>query len=286
MKILLTGGTGFIGSAVLARLVAADHRVTAVVRSQQSSLKVEAAGATGVIGDLFDPQWLAAELANHDAAIHTASPGDDTSAAMDDAVIAAIIEAFGGTPKPYVHTGGIWTYGDNDAITETSPADPPALTAWRGEREQRILDSGVNATVLAPAVVYSHGAGLPNLLVQGPRTDEGALVLIGGGEQHWTTVHVDDLADLFALALDQQEGGTVVAAGGDNPTVRELGEAVSDLVAAEDPDATRNRLGTPLADALLLDQQASGTSARDRFGWSPSQPSLVQQLKAGYAEGA
>ena len=284
MKILLTGGTGFIGSAVLDQLVGSGHRVTAVVRNQKSSLQVQDAGATGIIGDLFDPKWLAAELRGHDAAIHTAAGSDGRDAALNDSVIDAVIAAFGGTTKPFIHTGGIWAYGNNHAITEASPFDSPALTSWRPAGEQRLLESGVKASVVQPGIVYGYGKGIPAMIAGSAQG--GTVPLIGTGEQRWTTVHVDDLADLYVRVLEQAPGGrTYIGASGHNPTVRELGEALGHEVAPESPDATVERLGG-FGEALLLDQQASGTRARSELGWQPTRPSLVEELRAGYGEAA
>ncbi|KRC66590.1 hypothetical protein ASE12_18520 [Aeromicrobium sp. Root236] len=283
MKILLTGGTGFIGSAVLDQLVATGHRVTAVVRSQKSSLHVQDAGATGIIGDLFNADWLAAELRGHDAAIHTAAGGDERDAELNEAVIDAAIAAFSGTQKPFVHTGGIWVYGNNPAITETSPLAAPDLTAWRVASEQRLLESGIRASVVQPGIVYGHGKGIPAMLAASP--EAGTVALFGTGDQRWTTVHVDDLADLYVRVLEQAPGGrTYVGVSGQNPTVRELGEALGEVV-AEDPAATIERLGG-FGEALLLDQQASGQRARSELGWQPTRPSLVDELRAGYGEAA
>ena len=272
MKILLTGGTGFIGTAVLDRLVAAGHQVTAVVRSQSSSLQVEKAGAVGVIGDLFDAGWLASELAHHDAGIHTAAGSDQRDAELNTAVIDAAIESFGGTDKPFVLTGGIWTYGSNGSIVETDEPQPIPLTGWRVEGEQRLLDSDVNATVVQPGIVYGHGAGIPSMLA-------GWGSVPGTGEQHWTTVHVDDLADLYVSALEGP-GGTFVGTNGQNPTVAELGEALG--LAPEGDQPTLDRLG-PFGEALLLDQQATGEKAQRTFAWTPSRPSLVEELQSGYS---
>jgi nucleoside-diphosphate-sugar epimerase len=280
MKIVLTGGTGYIGSAVLQVLVAAGHQVTAVVRSQKSSLRVSDLGATGVIGDLFDAQWLASELRGHDALVHTAAGGDGRDADLDDAVIAAALDAFAGTGKPFVHTGGIWTYGAGAAITDDQEQRPPALTAWRVPREQRVLESGLRATVLRPAVVYGHGAGIPAMLTSA--AEQEPLTLIGSGEQHWTTVHVDDLAELYLLALQHSPGGRAyIGASGDNPTVRTLAEAVTSSVSPESDDATIARLGD-FGAALLLDQQASGERARSELHWTPTRPPLVELLSEGY----
>lgn len=281
MKILLTGATGYIGSSVLAALVAAGHHVTAVVRNERSSLKVSDRGAIGVIGDLFNAQWLASELQTHDAAIHTAAGGNERDAALNDSVITAAITSFSGTARPFIHTGGIWTYGNNLAIRETSEPQPPPLTSWRPAGEQRLLASGVKASVIQPGIVYGHGAGIPAMLTQAV-TDDGALTLIGSGDQHWVTVHVDDLAELYMRALNRAPGGhAYVAASGVNPTVRELGEAIAESVAPESDAETVARLGA-FGEALLLDQAALGERARTELGWTPSRPPLVDLLANGY----
>ncbi|MCW2757692.1 MAG: hypothetical protein JWO46_1438 [Nocardioidaceae bacterium] len=282
MEILLTGGTGYIGAAVLARLLANGHEVSAVVRSDESAAAVKAAGAVPLQGDLSDTDWVRKQLETVQAAIHTAAAGDETDEAMNDAVIDAVQEAFGGTEKPFIHTGGIWTYGSAGDITEESAPQPAAITAWRVGGEKRLLESDVAAAVIQPAIVYGQGGGIPNLLVGGPKDASGALTLIGTGDQHWTTVHVDDLADLYLRVLDEGSTGAVIGASGDNPTVRELGEATGPVVPGSDDEAAE-RLGAPFAEALLLDQQATGAKAR-ALGWSPTRPTLVEQLKAGYAD--
>lgn len=276
MKILLTGGTGFIGSAVLERLVAAGHQVTAVVRSQASSLAVERTGGVAVIGDLFDSEWVASELSTHDAGIHTAAGGDEQDQGLNDAVITAAVEAFSGTDKPFVHTGGVWVYGSNPAISEDSEIAPPLVVSWRPEGERRLLDSEVRASVIQPGIVYGRGHGIPAMLASGP--------VPGTGEQHWATVHVDDLADLYLLALAAPGGTAYIAGSGTNPTVAELAQAAGTDQEPEGDAATLQRLG-PLGEALVLDQQVSGAKAK-ALGWRPDRATLVEELRAGYASEA
>lgn len=275
MRVVLTGGTGYIGSAVLRRLLERGHEVTAVVRSEASAEAVREAGAQPVVGDLADTSWFAGLLADADGAIHTA----DLGSAGDDLVLDAVEAAFGGSDRPYLHTGGVWSWGDGAQLTEESPLAPPALTAWRGAREARILSSDVAAAVISPAVVYGHGGGIPVGVLAGSRDDEGVVTLVGSGEQHWSSVHVDDLAELYVLALEQGATGAFIGASGVNPTVRELGEAAGASVRPESVDATRDRLGAGFADALLLDQQASGEKARTVLGWLPSRPSVLDELR-------
>jgi nucleoside-diphosphate-sugar epimerase len=281
MNVLLTGGTGYIGGTVLQRLREHGHQVRAVVRTEESAKTVTEAGAEAVVGDVGDPSWLTAQLTGTDGAIHLAT----LEPAGDDAVLDAVLTAFQGTAKPFVYTSGLWAWGNNPDITEDSPTQPTEISVWRLPRQERVLNSGLRASVIAPSPVYGHGKGLAAwLLSYGPRTEDGALRMIGSGAQHWASVHVDDLADLYVAVLERAPGGELyVGASGVNPTVREMAQAAvgpDGTVAAEEDDATRERLGAGFADALLLDQQASGSLARTRLGWEPTRPTVVDELAA------
>jgi nucleoside-diphosphate-sugar epimerase len=281
MHALITGGTGYIGATVLQALRARKHRVRALVRSDTSAKKTAGAGAEPVVGDLRDVAWLTGQLRDVDAFIHLAAPTPDS----DDAVIAAALDAFAGTDRPFVHTSGLWIWGDNPDIKEDDPVSPTELTAWRVQRQDHVLRSGLKASVVAPGVVYGHGGGLPiGLFTYGPRTEDGALRLVGSGEQHWGTVHVEDLADLYVAVVERAPGGQLyIGASGVNPTVREMAQAAvgpQGSVAPETNEQTRERLGVAFADALLLDQRASGTRAKQQLGWTPRRPTVLEELAA------
>ncbi|MDR6970452.1 NAD-dependent epimerase/dehydratase family protein [Leifsonia shinshuensis] len=286
MNILLTGATGFIGSSVLTRLLDEGHSVTALVRDADKASAVEAVGASAVVGDASDADLVERTARVSDGVIHLASGKD-----VDAVLVPAVLAGLAGSGKPFVHTGGIWTYGSNDDITEESPVAPPAITAWRSAAEGLVRGAkGVRGTVVVPSIVYGHGKGLPNVVADAPRTEGAApaLRLIGDGSQHWATVHVDDLAALYVLALEHgTAGATYIGAGGQNPTVRELGEAAAQAagltggVVTEPVDETRSRLGEGLAEALLLDQQARGSKARIDLGWEPNGATLLEELLVG-----
>ena len=141
MRVALTGATGFIGSHVLTELQDHGHQVTALVREDVGAEKVAERGASPAVVDLHDTATVARVLSAADGAIHTASPGDQTSAELDSAVVDAAIEAFTGTGKPYLHISGQWIYGANAAITEESPLNAPALVAWKEAIDRRVLDA-------------------------------------------------------------------------------------------------------------------------------------------------
>ncbi|MFF2389278.1 NAD-dependent epimerase/dehydratase family protein [Agromyces sp. NPDC058104] len=282
MRILLTGGTGYIGSAVLDELVGAGHEVVAVVRSERAARAVEARGATAAIGEATDAAWLEPLLADVDGAVHTAAPAAD-AAAFDAAIANAVVEVFGGTARRYVHTGGIWAYGAGEALDDDGRPDAPELVAWRLPIEERLLESSVSATIIAPGVVYGDDRGLVQLVTEAPRDADDRILLIGDGEQHWTWVHVGDLARLYRRALEHEHAlGRVIGSDGSPTTVRAVAEAVvaaggASGVVAEGADASRARLGAEFADALLLDQRASGAKARS-LGWVPEHEDVLAEL--------
>ncbi|OCI29848.1 NAD-dependent epimerase/dehydratase family protein [Oerskovia enterophila] len=294
MKVLLTGGTGYIGSAVLAALVARGHEVTALVRSEGSARTVEAAGATPAVVDLTDTTAVATLLADADAAVHAAAASDGSSPTIDASVVDAVLATFDGTDRPFVHTSGIWVYGNGEAIDEDSPLDPPAIVAWRLPIEERLLaataQGRVAGSVVVPGVVYGHGAGIPGIVAGAPRRegpDGASLTLVGSGTQRWATVHVDDLAELYVHAVEQGLTGRLLGTADGSASVIDLTRAASraaglgGAVGPEDEDATRERLGAPFADALLLDQRVAPVTRARVLGWSPSRPSLVEELETG-----
>ena len=289
MKVVLTGATGFVGSHVLADLYKHGHEVTALVRDDAHADTVAARGGTPVVVDLYDRPAVARLLGDADGAIHTASPGDATSADLDAAVVDAVTGAFAGTGKPYLQISGLWIYGANPAITEASPFNAPAMVSWKEPIERRVLGAtDIRGVVIVSSVAYGDGGGgIPGLLLGSPRDDAGRLVMLDTGRQHWSTVHAADLADFFRRALENESArGRYVIGSGAHPTVAELTQAAA--VAAGAPgavpgsdDEARARLGDYFAEVLLLDQGTDAARARAELGWYPSHPSLSDEFRHG-----
>jgi nucleoside-diphosphate-sugar epimerase len=289
MNVALTGATGFIGSHVLEELHKHGHEVTALVRDDAQAAIVATRGAIPTVIDLYDRPAVVSALRTADGAIHTASPGDATSADLDSAVVDAAIDAFAGTGKPYLHISGAWIYGTDPAISEESPFNPPAMVAWRQPIERRVLDAtDMRGVVIVSSVAYGDGGGgIPGLLLGSPRDDAGNLIMLGTGQQHWSTVHVADLADFFRRVVEHDSArGYYVIGDGVNSTVAELTEAAA--VAAGAPGAVpgsdeeaRARLGEYFADVLLLDQSTTAAKARTELDWAPSHPGLVDEFRHG-----
>jgi len=289
MKVVLTGATGFVGSHVLADLHKHGHEVMALVRDDLQAEAVAARGATPAVVDLYDRPAVMAVLGDADGAIHTASPGDATSANLDTAVVDAVTGAFAGTGKPYLQISGLWIYGANPAITEASPIDAPALVAWKEPIEQRVLAAtDIRGVVIVSSVAYGDGGGgIPGVLLGSPRDDAGNLIMLGPGQQHWSTVHAADLADFFRRVLeDDSARGRYVIGNGANSTVAELTQAAATAVGAPgavpgSDEEARARLGDYFAEVLLLDQGTDAARARAELGWQPSHPPLSDEFRHG-----
>jgi nucleoside-diphosphate-sugar epimerase len=289
MNVALTGATGFIGSHVLTELLTHGHQVTALVRDQPQAGTVAARGATPVVVDFHNRAALTEALAAADGAIHTANPGDATSADLDSAVVDAAIDAYTGTGKPYLHISGVWVYGNNTDMTEDSPFAAPAMVAWKEAIERRALDaSGVRTVVVVSSVAYGDGGGgVPGLLLGSPRDDDGHLIVLGTGQQHWSTIHVADLADFFRRALENETArGYYIIGNGVKQTLAELTEAAAVAAGAAGavPGAeveARGRLGDYFAEVLLLDQATVSARARTELNWNPTHPTLVEEFRTG-----
>jgi nucleoside-diphosphate-sugar epimerase len=263
--------------------------VTALVRDAAQADAVAARGATPAVVDLHDRPALVRLLGEADGAVHTASPGDATSAELDSAVVDAVIDAYAGTGKPYLQISGLWVYGANPSISEESPFDAPALVAWKEPIERRALEAkDVRTAVIVSSVAYGDGGGgIPGLLLGSPRDGAGKLIMVGSGRQHWSTVHVGDLAEVFRRVLeDDSARGYYVIGDGRNPTVAELTEAAAvaagaaGAVPGSDEEA-RGRLGDYFAEVLLLDQGTDAAKARTELGWHPSHPALADEFRHG-----
>ncbi len=289
MKVALTGATGFVGSHILTELHEHGHEVIAILRDDSQADVAKAHGAAPVVIDLYDRPAATSLLADADGAVHTASPGNATSADLDSAVVDAVTAAFAGTGKPYLHISGEWIYGNNTAITEDSPIHAPAMVAWKEPIERRVLGAtGMRGVVIVASTAYGDGGGgIPGLLLGSPRDEAGRLIMLGTGQQHWSTVHVADLADLFRRVMeDDSARGRFVVGNGLDPTVAELTEAAAVAVGAPGAvpgsgEEARARLGDSFAEVLLLDQGSDAAKARTQLGWHPSHPSLTDEFRRG-----
>src|SRR3954447_20138904 len=289
MHVFVTGGTGTIGSAVVAELVANGHTVLALARSDASEQAVKAAGAEELRGGLADLDVLRAGVAQSDAVISLAFGSDYSTAdaiarsiTEETTAVATLGEALRGSDRPIVTVSGTpWVPGRISTEADPVPIDGPM--GGRGRTVTALLDlaaRGVRATsVRMPRTVHNRGAGgFAGLLTEQARR-AGVAGYPGDGTQRWPAVHALDAAVLFRLALEAAPAGTAWHA------VADEGDAVRDIatVISRRPDlpvepVPQEAFG-PLGPIFTMDQPASSAHTRAALGWTPVHPALLADLE-------
>src|SRR6187402_3119305 len=142
MRVFLTGGTGYVGSAVLESLVRGGHQVDALVRNREGAARVQARGATPVLGDLLERSSWADAAARTDGAIHAAAQPGPRAREADAAAIDVLTSLPAKDNRFLIYTSGIWVLGPAPApVDETAPLNPAEIVSWRPAHETRILDA-------------------------------------------------------------------------------------------------------------------------------------------------
>jgi nucleoside-diphosphate-sugar epimerase len=289
MYVFVTGGTGLIGSAVVAELIGSGHTVLALARSDASALAAEAAGAKTLRGGLANLDVLRAGAARADGVIHLAFANGISSAdafaqaaAEESAALAALGEELVGSGRPFVTVSGT-PYVPGRVSTEADPASTEGLTGGRGRAVRAVLDlaaRGVRSSVVRmPRTVHNDGkGGFAGMLTEIARRTR-VSGYPGDGTQRWPAVHALDAAVLFRLALELAPAGTAWHA------VADEGDAVRDIAAVigrrlELPvETVPAETYGPLGPIFAADQPSSSTYTRKTFGWEPTHPGLLEDLE-------
>jgi nucleoside-diphosphate-sugar epimerase len=297
MRVFVTGGTGYVGAAVLDALVRGGHRVDALVRNSEGAARVQARGAQPVLGDLLQPATWRDAAANADGTVHAASEDGLKKRDADALAVETLTTLPPKDGRFLVYTSGIWILGPAPSpIDETAPVNPIDIVAWRPAHEQRVLDAstaGVRAIVIRPGVVYGGSRGIVGDIVKDAANS--LVRVVGSGENHWPLIYERDLGELYARVVGTRGASGIFHATDDGAeTVNELVKAICEHAPTEPsirhvplPEA-RKKLG-PYADALALDQIVRSPRAR-ALGWAPALTSvagnaarLFEEWKSGKA---
>ncbi|MFE1755712.1 SDR family oxidoreductase [Streptomyces anandii] len=289
MHVFITGGTGTIGSAVVAELLGNGHTVLALARSDASARALEGAGAKVLRGDLADLDVLRSGAAQCDGVISLAFGRDYGSAealargvAEESAALAALGEELLGSDRPIVTVSGTpWVPGR--ASTEADPLPTDGPVGGRGRSVMALLDlasRGVRSTaVRMPRTVHNEGrGGFAGLLTETARRT-GVAGYPGDGSQRWPAVHALDAAVLFRLVLESAPAGSswhAVADEGD--AVRDIAAVIGRRLGLPVERVPQENFG-PFGPIFAADQPASSVRTRDALGWRPVHAGLLEDLE-------
>ena len=287
-RVFVTGATGYLGNPIARRLLRAGHQVLGLTRSREGARRLADAGIQPVIGDLADADTFLSELKNCDSLVHVALDEGEAAAANDQRAVEALRSAVeDGRIRHVLYTSGIYVYGDrpDQVVDEDSELDAAEVSAWRPAHEEAVTALGahdVTTVVLRPGVAYGGARGFIGDWFREAR-DQGTITY-PGGDQHWCMVHIEDIADAYALALEHATAGTTFLLVDESQhTVRELAEAAATATGARavasPPDEVRDALGAA-GEALLNDLRGTSARARRDLGWTPMHTSFVAEAPA------
>jgi len=289
MHVFVTGGTGTIGSAVVAELLANGHTVLALARSDKSAQALADVGAQVLRGQLADLDVLKEGAARADGVISLAFGSDystaealERSIAEESVALATLGEQLVGSNRPIVAVSGTpWVPGR--LATESDPVPTDGPVGGRGRSVNALLalaSRGVrSATVRMPRTVHNEGkGGFAGLLTEQARR-AGVSGYPGDGTQRWPAVHALDAAVLFRLALESAPAGTAwhaVADEGD--AVRDIAPVIGRRLGLPVEPVPEENFG-PFGPIFGMDQPASSTHTREVLGWQPKHPGLLEDLE-------
>jgi nucleoside-diphosphate-sugar epimerase len=292
MRVFITGASGWIGSAVTDELLAAGHEVVGLARSDESAASLAAKGATVQRGDLDDLDSLRAGADGVDAVIHLANKHDfahqDVSNLAERNAVETLGDALSGSNRVFLIASGVPGMRGRPGL-ETDVSTNIGLESARGGSENLAL-SYASRGVVAGAVRFAptvHGTGdngFMAILTKVAR-DKGVAAYVGDGTNRWPAVHRSDAARLVRLGLEQAEPGAILHAMGEEgiPT-RAIAEAIGrslnvpvQSIASDDAAAHFGFLGM----IFSWDIPTSSALTQARYGWTPTGPTLVEDLDAG-----
>lgn len=296
MRILVTGASGWIGSASVAELIAAGHHVLGLARSDESAARIAGLGAEVVRGSLDDLASLRAAAARAEGVVHLGYNHDFSqmaaAAQTDRAAIDVFADVLQGTGGPLLIASGTLGLAPGRVGTE---ADVPSAgvhpRVGNAAHTIALAERGVRAIVVrfAPTV---HGAGGDHgfvaVLAKTAR-EKGVSAFIGEGLNRWPAVNRLDAGKLVQLAVDKATPGTVLhAVAEEGVATRDIAAALGEFlkvpvesIPAERAQAHFDWLGMFFG----ADAPASNVRTRALLGWAPTHATLLEDIAAGHYPG-
>ena len=293
MHVFVTGASGWIGSATVDELLAAGHEVTGLARSDTSAAALQAKGVVVRRGDLDDLDSIRAGATEADAVIHLANKHDWSNPAASGAAERAAVQTIGDalidTGRPFLLAAGTAGLAQGRPATEDDASAAHGPNSPRGGAENLALefvDRGVRTVSVrfAPTV---HGARDHGFIavIAGIARERGVSGYPGDGTKRWAAVHRSDAARLVAAGLEKAPAGARLhAVAEEGITTREIAEAIGhafDLpVTSIAPDDVADHFGW-VGRYFAMDLAATSTATRQLLGWTPTGPTLIEDIDTG-----
>jgi len=285
MKVLVCGATGYLGSHIAGAAKAQGHHVLGLARSDASAERLRQTGVEPVCGDLTDPASVLPLVDEVDAVISIAQ----VMLEQEYAAAKAMLERMEGTGKTFVFTSGTGLISQKtdgnwseDTFAEDDPFVPSKYIGARLETETLVrsfADRGMRAMVVRPPLMWGNGGcrTIENFYVSAAKT--GAVCYLGAGLNLYSNVHVEDLAQMFMLALEKGVSGALYHCVSGEENYRSMAEAIGRHLGLPTrsitfPEAAEIWDKFTALIAFSVCSRSRSPRARRELGWAPSPDKL------------
>ena len=289
MRVFVCGHEFDLGVDVAQRLIKEGHKVALLISYPERIPWLRKKKIQPVLGDVLDAE-VQGQLANSGAVIDVELPFTFPRKRVQVSRLrpSLLSRALEGSRKLLIVTSDAAILGDTgpSAVEEQVSLHPLPGYAWLPRMEREILSShGVRGVVVRPAWVL-HGRKPSHLcfaigrIKLAKRFRRGQY--IGSGENRYSAVHFDDLADLYCVALKNAVAGTILHAASENFSMKELAEVIHRGLGLKGEPSSVSlkdaRRFVPAAERLTLGHALSYDQART-IGWKPSRDSIMQEVE-------
>lgn len=292
MRVFVIGATGYIGSHVGSFLSTLKHDVIGFARNDAGAEKIRRLGMTPYIGDVTDLPDLVKAAMDADATIFT------PQLMLDDEyeIVRALLEGYAGSGKTFVftsgtgvlsqRTGGAWS---EENFAEDDDFIPARSIAKRLETEALVRASvarHVRGMVARPPMVWGNGMyAAVELIVESVRKT-GHACYVGSGLNLYSHVHVDDLAVLYSLMIENGSPGALYHCVSGELNNRCTAEFVARRLGCTTKSISIEHaieLWGKFATLIVMSASSRSRSprARKELGWDPQQLDLVDYILSG-----
>lgn len=292
-KVFVTGATGYIGGSVAVQLLNNGYTVTGLARKEADLPRLKALGIQPVLGDINAVKVITEQAKEADAIINAAS-------ADNPFVVSTILEAIKGSGKTLIHTSGSSIAGDKAAGEhgpqiryEVIPTEPKLEKAARIAIDKTVMQAAggdIRTVVICPTMIYGTGLGLHKESVQVPLLAKTARqynagVFVGKGANVWSNVHIEDLAQLYLLALQKASAGSFYFAENGEAALYDIvslisrqlgyngktqGLTIDEAIALWGAEAAHFGLGS--------NSYVSAVKARQELDWQPNATDILEHI--------
>ena len=290
MRVLVTGGAGYVGCVLVPKLLAAGHSVEVFDRMLFTASGLPSHPNLQVVqGDLRDTPAFAKSLDGVQTVIHLACISNDPSFELDPNLSRSInYDCFEPTVAAcksagvgrfiYASTSSVYGVSDAPEVTEEHPLVPLTdYNKYKGLSEPILLRYQApqfTTVIIRPATVCGYSPRMRFDLSVNILTNHAInrrVITVFGGSQKRPNIHIDDIAELYVQLIDIPDSliaGETFNAGYQNYTIAELAEIIRDVVEEEIPGETPIKIETTLSNDLRS-YHVSSKKIAEKLGYKP-----------------